>query len=110
MKFKKGDTYHISFVVNSDVYNGFIAIFNDQNPLHTDERFAINKGFKGSVMHGNILNGFLSNFVGEHLPDKNVIIHSQSIQYKQPVYLNDVLQFTATVNDIYESEIGRAHV
>lgn len=103
MMFKKNDTYQLFFTVTDEVYTGFIAVFNDQNPLHTQEDFAISKGFKGCVMHGNILNGFLSYFVGEQLPTKHVIIHSQSIQYKQPVYLHDLLQFTATVNEVYES-------
>ena len=54
-------------------------------------------------MHGNILNGFLSYFIGECLPKKDVIIHSQEIQFKNPVYLNDELQFKATILDVYES-------
>lgn len=103
MIFKKNDTFKLTFAVSDELYNGFISIFKDHNPLHTDTGFAISKGFKGRVMHGNILNGFLSYFVGECLPIKNVIIHSQSIKYSQPVYLHDVLQCEATVNDVYES-------
>ena len=95
--------YTSSFTVSESIYNGFIQLFKDANPLHTDESFAIQKGFKGKVMHGNILNGFLSYFIGECLPTKDVIIHSQEIQYKLPVYLNDVLQFKAKVTDIFES-------
>lgn len=95
--------YTFSFAVSASIYNGFIQLFKDTNPLHTDESFAIQKGFKGKVMHGNILNGFLSYFIGECLPTKNVIIHSQEIQYKLPVYLNDVLQFKAKITDIFES-------
>ena len=81
----------------------FVALFRDNNPLHCNETFAISKGFKGKVMHGNILNGFLSYFIGECLPTKNVIIHSQEIQFKNPVYLNDELLFTAVIIGIYES-------
>ena len=54
-------------------------------------------------MHGNILNGFLSYFIGEMLPIKDVIIHSQKIDFKNPVYLNDQLQFQAKVSGIFES-------
>jgi 3-hydroxybutyryl-CoA dehydratase len=95
MVFATGDKFKEKFVLNGDVYNGFISLFNDKNPLHTDEVFALDKGFKGKVMHGNILNGFLSRFIGECLPVKNVIIHSQEIQYKNPAYLNDDLFFGA---------------
>lgn len=103
MIFKTGDRFVETFLVSTKTYSDFIQLFKDNNPLHTNEQFAISKGFKGMVMHGNILNGFLSYFIGERLPDKNVIIHSQEIQFKNPVYLNDELKFTAIISGIYES-------
>ncbi|MES2377558.1 MAG: MaoC/PaaZ C-terminal domain-containing protein [Bacteroidota bacterium] len=101
--FTVNDKYEQSFAITGEVYNGFIQVFKDNNPLHTDETFAQTKGFKGRVMHGNILNSFISYFVGECLPTKNVIIHSQEIQFKLPVYLDDKLFFEAIVTGIYES-------
>ncbi|GHS88321.1 hypothetical protein FACS1894201_09750 [Bacteroidia bacterium] len=103
MIFQEGQTYEKEFCVSSDVYNGFIDVFHDKNPLHTDAAFAKNKGFESLVMHGNILNGFLSYFIGECLPTKDVIIHSQEIQFKNAVYLNDKLHFKAQVLGVYES-------
>lgn len=100
---KFGDYFNAQFIVTDSVYEGFIQLFNDKNSLHTNSEFAIEKGFREKVMHGNILNGFLSYFIGECLPQKNVIIHSQEIQYKNPVYLNDELQFRAEVSGIFES-------
>jgi len=97
------DIFTAQFTVTDEIYHGFITLFKDQNPLHTDAQFAAEKGFQSEVMHGNILNGFLSYFIGEGLPTKNVIIHSQEIQYKNPVYLNDTLQFKAMVVGFYES-------
>ena len=103
MIFKTGDHFEQSFTISPNVYEDFIKLFKDKNPLHTDDEFARSHGFKGKVMHGNILNGFLSFFIGECLPVKNVIIHAQDIQFKNPVYLNDTLQFDATVTDISEA-------
>ena len=103
MILKLGEIFNNSFIVSNETYSGFIKLFKDENPLHTNEVFAVNKGFKGKVMHGNILNGFLSFFIGECLPVKNVIIHSQEIKFKNAVYLNDILQFKAEVTGIYES-------
>jgi len=103
MLFTTGDKFAAKFVVTQAVYDGFISVFKDENPLHVDESFAMEHGFKGRVMHGNILNGFLSWFIGECLPVKNVIIHSQEIQYKNPVYLNDNLSFDAQVTGVFES-------
>jgi len=103
MIFKTGDKFERSFTVTEPVYNGFIKTFRDNNPLHTDDRYAKYYGFSEKVMHGNILNGFLSFFIGECLPVKNVVIHLQEIQFKNPVYLNDALSFQAVVSDISEA-------
>ena len=70
----KNTKYEVPFIVSENIYKGFIQLFNDKNPLHVNDVFAIEKGFKEKVMHGNILNGFLSYFIGECLPVKNVVI------------------------------------
>lgn len=101
--FYKGQEFIQKFTVDSTVYEGFIILFKDKNPLHTDENFAHSKKFESKVMHGNILNGFLSFFIGECLPTKDVIIQTQDIKYSLPVYLNDELEFKAIVDEYYES-------
>ena len=103
MIFKEGDKFIEKFHLSEKIYDGFITLFKDRNPLHTGEQFAIDNGFKGRVMHGNILNGFISFFIGECLPVKNVIIHLQEIQFKNPVYLDDRLDFFAEVSGDFES-------
>jgi 3-hydroxybutyryl-CoA dehydratase len=100
---KEGDIFCLDFQVNEKVYSGFQETFLDYNPLHTIDEIAKGKGFEGKVMHGNILNGFLSYFIGEGLPVKDVIIHSQNISFHKPVYLNDKLQLKATITDYSES-------
>lgn len=100
---KKGDKINQSFTIDETLYNGFKQLFKDNNPLHTNAEYAVAKGFKERVMHGNILNGFLSYFIGECLPTKDVIIHSQQINYNKPVYMNDKLDFEAEVDEVYDS-------
>lgn len=100
---KTGDQYQHTFVVTKDVYQGFLDVFNDNNPLHVTPSFAQSKGFKDVVMHGNILNGFVSYFIGELLPVKNVMIMQQEIKYHLPVFLNDSLKFLAVQSDTFDS-------
>ena len=95
--------YSHVFVVNETVYKAFQQGTADYNPLHTNQEFAKSKGFPQCVMYGNILNGFLSYFIGMMLPTQDVIIHSQDIAFKNPVFMNDELQFTAKVDDISEA-------
>ncbi len=100
---KQGDSFLKEYVVTNEVYTGFREIFSDHNPLHTDKAFAKEHGMPEVVMHGNILNGFLSNFIGEALPVKNVVIHTQSINFYKPVFLNDVLTLHAEIAEVHEA-------
>lgn len=100
---RSGDIFLEKFVITQDVYDSFKNTFKDFNALHTDDAYARSKGFKEKVMHGNILGGFLSCFVGELLPLKNTIIHSSRIAYKKPCYLNDEVNLEANLVDVYES-------
>ncbi len=103
MLFNINDIYVQQFIVTPEVYHHFQMCSGDYNPLHTDAAFAKDKGFADRVMYGNILNAFISCFVGEKLPTKDVIIHSQEIAFKNPIYMNDVLDFEAKVSGVFES-------
>ena len=98
-----GDKFTQHFEVSVGVHQGFIAIFGDRHPLHTDARYAFARGFRSEVMHGNILNGFLSYFIGECLPDREVMILSQEIKYQRPVYLGDRLMLEAEIVNVHHS-------
>jgi len=99
----KGEKFSQQFIVTQGVYEGFVQTFNDRNPYHVSDEAARQKGFAGKIMHGNILSGFLSFFIGECLPTKAVVIQSQEIKFHKPVYLNDALTLHAEVADVFES-------
>ena len=95
--------YQHKFVVTPAVFEGFQQCSGDFNPLHTKEDFAKSKGFPECVMYGNILNGFVSYFIGMLLPTQEVIIHSQDIVFKNPVFMNDELDFSAYLEGFSEA-------
>ena len=103
VRMQEGLRINHEFFIDSDIYEGFKKAFKDENILHTNEEYAQEKGFREKVMHGNILNGFVSFFVGELLPDKKVLIQKQEISFHKPVYLNDNLIFEAILSEVYES-------
>lgn len=103
MDFQLNHCYKQRYTVTPEVYSHFQMCSKDLNPLHTDEEFACKKGFPERVMYGNILNAFISHFIGECLPIKNVIIHSQSIVFKNPVFMNENLDFEAVVSGFFEA-------
>jgi len=100
---QEGTTFNHKFKVTKETSDLFIHLSQDRNPLHVDEKFSISKGFKSKVTHGNIQNCFLSYFVGEIFPIKDVMILSQSIKFNNPVYENDTLTFESKVINYVES-------
>lgn len=91
------------YQVTPEVYDSFQRCSQDMNPLHTDEAFAQAKGFKGCVMYGNILNAFISHFVGMCLPTPHVMIQSQDINFHKPVFLNDEITLEAGIDTVSEA-------
>jgi 3-hydroxybutyryl-CoA dehydratase len=100
---KAGDRFVENFEITPELHSGFIALFGDRHPLHTDPIYAKSLGFGSVVVHGNILGGFLSYFVGECFPERDVMILSQNVKFPQPVYLNDRLRLDVEVRDVHES-------
>ena len=92
-----------TYTVSPEVYNNFQQCSNDFNPLHTDMDFAQKKGFRSCVMYGNILNAFVSHFVGMLLPLKVVMILSQDISYHLPVYMDDEVVLESSIDTVSEA-------
>ena len=90
------------YCVTPDVYYSFQRCSNDYNPLHTDSAFAAKKGFNQIVVYGNVLNAFVSHFVGMLLPTRDVMILSQNISFRKPVFLNDDLELEAKMEECAE--------
>jgi acyl dehydratase len=85
------------YVLAPEVYENFLRAFEDQSPIHVDAAYAREAGFAGPVMHGTILNGFVSHFVGMVFPGSYSLLLSVDMRYAQPSYLGDVLRLTAKV-------------
>ena len=102
-RFSVDDTFDQQFKISDELVSDFVKLSNDRNPLHTIDKFAIDKGFKSMVVQGNLQNCFISYFIGECLPSKNVMILSQNINFKNPVYINDILNLRVKIIGVFES-------
>ena len=91
------------YVITREVYDRFLATFGDTNPLHMDDDVARRAGFPERVMHGMILGGFVSHFVGVHFPGANSLLHAVSTQFKSPCHLGDEIRIDATVTQVVEA-------
>jgi 3-hydroxybutyryl-CoA dehydratase len=91
------------YTISPAVYEHFLAAFGDTNRLHVDDQFARRCGFPEKVMHGVILNGFISHFVGVHFPGDATLLHSVNMQFKTPCHLSDEILIEATVTHVSEA-------
>jgi 3-hydroxybutyryl-CoA dehydratase len=98
-----GTRFRKQYVIGEDVYRRFLDLFGDASPLHVDDQAAISCGFPAKLMHGAILNGFISEFVGMNFPGKRTLELGVEIHFVKPTYVNDVLELEATVKERLES-------
>jgi acyl dehydratase len=92
-----------NYVITPAVYEHFLAAFHDASPVHVDETFAKSLGFSGKVMHGSLLNGFVSHFVGMRFPGRFSLLLSADLRYLQPSYLGDTIHLEAVVSQKMEA-------
>lgn len=83
----------------SDVI-GFAEISGDRNPIHLSEHFAAKTPFKSRIAHGLYTASLISAVIGTRLPGPGAIYISQTLNFKAPVKIGDVVQASVTVAEI----------
>ncbi|HZV21961.1 MAG TPA: MaoC family dehydratase [Hyphomicrobiales bacterium] len=86
-------------VKSSDVI-GFAEISGDRNPIHLSEHFAARTPFKSRIAHGLYTASLLSALIGTRLPGPGAIYISQTLNFKAPVKIGDVVTASVTVAEI----------
>jgi 3-hydroxybutyryl-CoA dehydratase len=99
----EGMCQQYEYTITSSIYLHFISAFDDRSPIHIDEDYAISAGFSGKVMHGSLLNGFLSHFVGMVFPGRRSLLLSVDIRFAKPSFLGDTIRLEAIVNQKLDS-------
>lgn len=102
-KFHPRDTFKSAMTITETMMDLFAQASGDRSRLHVDAEFAKGHGFAGRVAYGNILGMLVSTLVGMNLESPNVMIISQSIDFKQPVYIGDTVELTAEVSGTSEA-------
>ena len=75
--------------IDEKLVDDFAKLSGDLNPLHMNEEYAKNTKFGKRVCHGMLLSSFLSQLVGMYLPGKNSLYFSQSLNFRNPCFVND---------------------
>ncbi len=88
------------YEVTHEKLETFMRLTGDNNPLHTNNTYAVNHGFKGKVVYGMLTASLISTMGGCYLPGKYCLIQSVEIKFAKPVYVDDVLNVIGEVNKI----------
>jgi 3-hydroxybutyryl-CoA dehydratase len=92
------------YVIRESCHRALTETFGDVSPVHVDRSFAQGAGFEDTVMHGAILNGFVSHFVGMVLPGRRSLLLSVDLRYASPCFLGDELMMLGEVTQRVESQ------
>jgi 3-hydroxybutyryl-CoA dehydratase len=85
----------------SDVV-GFAELTGDRNPIHLSEHFAAKTPFGGRIAHGLYTAGLISAVIGTRLPGPGAIYLSQTLYFKAPVRIGDVVEARVEVVELVE--------
>ncbi len=95
----------VKFTVHIDEskINEFAKISGDYNPLHIDKKYATKTQFGKIVCHGMLLASFFSKLVGMHLPGKNSLYFSQTLNFQLPCFVGDKVVIEGEIIDKSQS-------
>ena len=94
-----GQTVKFSLQVNSSIVENFAMLSGDYNPLHMDEEYAKTTKFGKRLCHGMLLSSFFSRLVGMYLPGKKALFFSQTLNFRQPCFLDDYITIEGEILD-----------
>ena len=97
MRFEEGEHAAVTRRVTAANVEAFARISGDDNPVHLNEAFAAASRFKRRIAHGLLSVSYISAVLGSRLPGPGTIYLSQSITFRAPVFLNDVITARVTV-------------
>jgi acyl dehydratase len=84
-----GQSEKISITITKNAISQFSSLTGDYHPLHTDEKYARENGFKNIIAHGLLTSSFSSKLIGMKLPGLKSIIVNQKFEYMKPAYCDD---------------------
>lgn len=78
----------------------YAALSGDYNPVHIDPVYAAQTIFKERIAHGMLSAGYISAIFGMQLPGPGAIYISQTLVFKAPVKIDDVVVTTVKLVEL----------
>jgi len=94
---KIGEFYCKDFKITEKMIIDFSKVTGDKNPLHLKKNYAKKTIFKKRIAHGFLIGSLISNVLGNYFPGNGTIYLSQTLEFLNPVYINDYLKIKILV-------------
>ncbi len=104
-----GKEEYFTVTVTEEMMKQFMDLSGDVNPLHTDDDFAVEQGYRKKVVYGLLTTSFISKLIGVLLPGRYCLLQGIDVKYTKPVYAGDILIVKGIVDELHES-VRRASI
>ena len=98
-----GLTMQFQITITESMVDDFAKLTGDFSPIHIDEDYARTTTFQRRVVHGMLLASFLSRMDGMYLPGKHALYFSQSLDFRYPCFIGDIITVSSIVVDKSQS-------
>ena len=102
---KKGDTLSIlTKNITQDGIAKYAEASGDFNPIHLDESFAQTTPFKGTIAHGMLLLGFVSELMSDIFGNVWAESGKLRVRFREADRPGDTITVTGTISAVQENE------
>lgn len=98
-----GQMATFSQTVTGEMMEAFRRLSGDENPLHNDVEFAVERGFSGRVVYGMLTASLYSALAGVYLPGKRCLLQSVYTDFLHPVFIGETLTVTGKIVEKHDS-------
>lgn len=95
-----GQSSSLSKRFTLDDVKAFAGLSQDDNPVHLDREYAERSVFHKRIVHGFLSGSLFSAIIGTQLPGNGSIYLGQTLNFKKPIYHDQLVTATVTVVDI----------
>jgi len=98
-----GDEVWFEKKIGREEMKKFEELTGNRTPLHTDLKYAKQKGFGGIVVYGLLTVAYFSTLFGMFLPGERCLCLSHNIIYKNPLIENEIIKVCGRVTHKIDS-------
>ena len=96
------DIFSFPHTFTLDQLSLFSDLTGDKNPIHLDEEFSQNSGFETNLVYGMLSASLFSKLIGMYCPGKNGLYLSQTLDFKNPIYIDEEVIVRGTVTKKFD--------